>query len=219
MTCRSAVIGVSLTLGLLVGTGGSSPALADTRPLLEAPVHRAPQPDTPLAFHQPILYPTPGWAVAQLLPSPELIVGRKRTIDVRGEVDRSLSATWGLRWQMTPLLWSFGVHRRQSGWRTFIVDPIARQSGSIELSTSFEYIGGYVDRLLVRPGLRVYLPLVQRGEYLSASLGTSVYDYDGLRVGYDVGLYFLSGFFGVQLTVAPTHDPLATIATFRVRYF
>src|SRR5262249_54424209 len=109
--------------------------------------------------------------------------------------------------------------REQTRWRAVVVDPIARQSGSIELSTSFEYIFGEISALVVRPGLRVYLPIAQRGEVLSASLGTSVYRFDGFRVAYRVGGYFLSGFVGFLVPVAPAHAPLATIATFRIRYF
>jgi hypothetical protein len=185
----------------------------------ETTVRQAPLPDTSLTYHQPVLYPTLEWALFQLLPSPEVAFGRHRTIDVAGRIDSAPSPAFGLRWQLTPLLWSFGVHRSQSRWRFFIVDPFARQSGSLELSTAIEYIGGHVDRTLLRPTLRVYLPVAQKGEYLSASLGTSVYDYDGFRVAYELGAYVLSGMVGVQMTVAPTHDPLAAIATLRLRYF
>src|SRR5690606_9827742 len=163
--------------------------------------------------------PTFAWVVLQLLPSPELAFGRQRRIDATGAVDGGPSTAFGLRWQVTPLLWSFGVNRHQSRWRYVVVDPLARHSGSLELSGSVEYIGGHVDRLLARPGLRAYFPVLHKGEYLSVSMGTSVYSYDGLRVAYDVGAYLLSGFFGVQLTVAPTHDPLAAFATIRLRYF
>jgi hypothetical protein len=200
----------------------ASPSLAaadEDRP--RAPgVHHAPPPPAELVVHQPTLYPTPAWLVAQLVPSPEVVIGRQRAIGVDGSIDRSMDAAFGMRWQLTPLLWSFGVHRAQSRWRTFVVDPTARQSGSLELSGTFEYIGGWVDRLLVRPALRVYLPLVQRGDYLSMSLGTSIYAYDSVfRVAYEAGIYALGGLFGLQLTVAPTHDPLASILTLRVRYF
>jgi len=196
-------------LAVLLATAAAGPA-----------VHHAPPPPQAYTYHEPFQYPTAWWLATQLLPSPELVVGRQRSIDPFGNVDRSVRTAFGVRWQLTPLLWSFGVHRQQPRFRTLVVDPVARQSGSLELSGTFEYIGGWVDRLLVRPTLRVYLPLAHRGEYLSASLGTSVYRYDdAFRVAYEAGLYFLSGIVGVQLTFAPTHDPLATIATLRIRYF
>jgi hypothetical protein len=206
-------------LALARSAQADPPAPAPTPPATETPVRRAPLPNTDLAYERPIIYPTFAWLAFQAVPSPEIVVGRQRRIEANGEIDRGPSTAFGLRWQFTPLLWSFGVHRSQSRWRTFVVDPLARQSGSLELSGTFEYIGGFVDRLLVRPGLRIYLPLAQKGEYLSTSLGTSVYSYDGLRVAYDVGIYVLSGILGLQVTVAPTHDPLTAITTVRLRYF
>ena len=125
-----------------------------------------------------------------------------------------------MRWQPTPLVYSWGTNRRITRWRAFVVDPLARNSGSIELNTSIEYLFGHIDRFLVRPGVRATFPLLQRGEYLSASLGTSTYAYNGVpRVAYDVGMYMLFGLFGVQITVAPAHAPLSFISTFRIRYF
>jgi hypothetical protein len=198
----------------------SAPRTASAEPAAASPpVRRTPLPETSFTYHEMAPYPTFAWAALQLIPSPELAFGRHHHVNEQGIIDRATSTAFGLRWQLSPVLWSFGVHRRQPRWRFFIVDPIARQSGSVELSTSFEYIGGHIDAVLVRPGVRVYLPVLDRGEYLSVSLGTSVYRYDGLRVAYDVGAYILSGFFGVQLTIAPTHAPLAAIATLRLRAF
>lgn len=180
---------------------------------------RTPLPDVSLGYSSPERHPTLAWALLQLVPSPELAVGTQRHVDETGAVSHAPRTAFGLRWQVTPVLWSFGASRHQSRWRTFVVDPIARQSGSLELSTSFEYIGGHVDRLLARPGLRVVLPALQRGEYLSVSLGTSVYSYEGLRVAYDVGAYLLGGFVGFQVTIAPAHAPLTAIGTLCLRYF
>jgi hypothetical protein len=199
------------------------PARAETTPrALEPPpleVHHAPLPDGELGYREVMPQLTPAWFVFQLVPSPELAFGRERHIDPTGAVDKSIHTDFGLRWELTPFLWSFGVHRKQVRWRSFVVDPIARQSGSLELSTGIEYIAGDVNAVILRPGLRVYLPVAQRGEYVSVSLGTSAYRFDGLRVAYDAGVYFLSGFLGFQVTVAPTHAPLAAITTFRIRYF
>lgn len=193
---------------------GEPPPLGPT-----VPVHQVPLPNTELEYHSPASYPTPLWALLQFVPSPEIAVGVAKRIGPDNVANTAPQTAFGLRWQLTPILWSFGVNRHQSRWRAFVVDPLARHSGSIELTSSFEYIGGHVDRLLARPGLRVYLPLIQKGESLSMSLGTSTYRYDGFRVAYDVGVYILSGLIGLQVTVAPTHDPLAGIATLRLRYF
>lgn len=192
-------------------------AHADEAPPLD--VHRAPLPEDDFRAHQPSPYPTLAWLLFQLVPSPELAFGKTKEIAVNGAVDDSIRTSFGLRWQLTPFLWSFGVHRSQSRWRYFVVDPFARHSGSLELSTTFEWIGGHYDGLIARPGVRVYLPILEKGEKLSTSLGTSVYRANGLRVAYDAGLYVLNGFFGVLVTVAPNHQPIATIATLNLRYF
>lgn len=215
MTTRALVMLAALAAGLTA----TRDAAADPKTFVQD-VHRAPQPDAHLDYRNIGPHPTFEWALFQLLPSPEIAVGRQKHIEASGTVDDGPRAAFGLRWQLTPLLWSFGVHRSQTRFRSFIVDPFARHSGSIELSASFEYIGGDIDRLLVRPGVRTYLPVLSKGETLSVSLGTSVYTYDGdLRVAYDVGAYTFSGFLGLQLTAAPSHAPLAGIATLRLRYF
>ncbi len=207
----------ALTLG--AASAPTRAHAAEPSPPSSLDVHRAPRPDEGLTYHQAEHFPTFTWALLQLLPSPELAFGTHRRTDATGNVDTAPTTAFGLRWQLAPVLWSWGVHRKQSRWRYFVVDPFARQSGSIELSTAIEYIGGHVDTLFVRPGLRAYFPVLDKGENLSVSLGTSIYGMDGLRVAYDVGAYVLSGFVGLQITVAPTHAPLAAIATLRLRYF
>jgi hypothetical protein len=178
------------------------------------------QPDRGYTYASPQPFLTPGWLVLQLLPSPEVAVGRVHERNATGTTDPKTEAAFGLRWQLTPLLWSWGTNRRVSRWRSFVVDPLARHSGSLELSGAFEWFFGNVDRVIVRPGVRAYFPIAQRGEYLSVSLGTSTYAYDGkMRVAYDVGAYVLWGLFGVQVTVAPENGPLTAIGTFRIRYF
>lgn len=176
-----------------------------------------PQPDQSYSYAQPFAYPSLPWLGMQLIPSPEVAFGATEDGPIAERVNKT---AFGLRWQVTPVLWSWGTNRRVSRWRYLVVDPLARHSGSIELSGTLEYLWGHIDRFLARPGLRAYFPLLQRGEYLSASLGTSTYAYDEkMRVAYDVGVYGLAGLFGLQATVAPYHGPLSAIATFRIRYF
>lgn len=174
------------------------------------------QPDRQFVYQDPQNYPSMAWMAVQLLPSPELAIGRVR--DVSG--DLHAETAFGLRWQLSPLLWSWGTNRRVSRWRFFVVDPLARHSGSIELTGSLQYFWGHIERFVARPGIRGYFPLVERGEYLSMSLGTSTYSYDDkMRVAYDVGAYVLFGLFGIEASIAPDHGPLSAIGTFRIRYF
>lgn len=189
------------------------PARAETARIL-------PQPDESYSYESPREYPSFAWIATQLVPSPEIAVGRTHRIDAFGRSETETPVAFGLRWQVTPVLWSWGVHRRIDRWRWFVVDPLARVSGSIELDGHLEYLWGHVDRFLVRPAVRANFPLLHRGEYLSMSIGTSAYQYDGaMHVAYDVGAYVLSGVLGAQVTVAPQHNPLTTLATLRIRYF
>ncbi|MDB4941401.1 MAG: hypothetical protein JWP97_935 [Labilithrix sp.] len=160
------------------------------------------------------------WLLTQTIPSPEVGGGRVQRTGSDGLQHDSTELAFGMRWQLTPLLWSWGVNRRTPRWRSFVVDPLARNSGSIELNVNGEYFFGHIDRFLVRPGVRGTFPILQRGEYLSASFGTSAYMFDGVpHVAYDFGASVLFGVLGVQLTWAPAHAPLEYIATLRVRYF
>jgi hypothetical protein len=155
---------------------------------------------------QPNVRPTVFWLVAQLIPSPEVAAG-------------GASALFGLRWQVTPLLYSFGINRRLSPWRELVVEPLVRQAGSLELYGSPEYIA-IRDGLLLRAGVRSYFPLVEKGDYLSVSIGSSAYlfqEHGG--AAFEVGAYAMFGMVGLQLTYSPTQAPIAWITTFRIRYF
>lgn len=200
---------LALALLLVAPAAEAQPQPKDEPP---TPIPGFAEPDRSYTFEEPARYPSAGWVLTQLLPSPELAFGE----DASG----ASRTAFGMRWQLTPVLWSWGVNRRVSRWRFFVVDPLARVSGSIAFEQHFEYIGGFADRLLARPAVKATFPLWQRGEYLSFSLGTSVYRYDArAHVAHDVGLYTLFGTLGLVATVAPGHDALRTIATLRIRYF
>lgn len=154
--------------------------------------------------------PSVVWMLAQLVPSPELVQGEAVT-------------RFGLRWQVTPLLYSFGVNRRVSPWRTLIVEPLVRQGGSIELFLGPEYIPygrTALDSLLWRVGVRSYFPVLEYGDYLSVSIGTSYFAFaDRSGAAYEAGIYALFGMIGAQFTWSPTGGPATSIATLRLRYF
>lgn len=157
----------------------------------------------------PEVTPSLEWALWQLIPSPELGVGG--------------GARFGLRWQLTPLLYSFATDARLDRWRWLVAEPIVRQSGSLELFASPEYLaleGGAAARFGVRGGLRAYLGLVGRGDNLSLSLGASYFhfrDADGPAL--EAGAYVLFGALGLVLTYSPTFDAAPWITTLRLRYF
>ena len=168
-----------------------------------------PRPFPPPA--EPAAHITVLWTALQLVPSPEAVIwdGKVR---------------FGARWQVTPLLYSFGGNRRLSRWRSFVVEPIVRHAGSIEAYRSPEVLTGAVEsassRWILRGGLRSYFPLLQRGDYLSASTGGSLFTVGGKTgVGFDAGLHTFGGMLGVRAGYSPTTGLRMTTLAFELRVF
>jgi hypothetical protein len=157
----------------------------------------------------PAVAPSLEWAIWQLIPSPQLAVGD--------------GARFGLRWQLTPLLYSFATDARLNRWRWLVAEPIVRHSGSLELFASPEYLaldGGVAARFGVRGGLRSYLGLLGRGDNLSVSLGASYFHFrDADGIAFEAGAYVLFGGLGLVLTYAPSFDAAPWLVTLRLRYF
>jgi hypothetical protein len=160
---------------------------------------------------EPGIKPALLWTAAQLIPSPQWIT------------NSTDGTRFGLRWQVTPILYSFGINKRLNPWRYFIAEPFVRQSGSIELFLSPEYYNlndVYNSEWLLRGGLRAYFPLWRFGEYLSCSLGSSYYVYnENSGISYEAGIYFLYGIVGIQTTYTPSLPDTPWIFTLRIRYF
>ena len=153
---------------------------------------------------------TLAWVLTQLLPSPELAVGDD-------------GAAFGVRWQVVPMLYSFGIDRRLSPFRAFVVEPLVRTSGSLELFVAPEYL--FVDdriasRFGFRAGLRAHFPVIDKGDYLSLSLGTA-YARFGEResASYQFGAYLLFGFLGFEQSILPAFAEARFISTLNVRFF
>jgi hypothetical protein len=168
---------------------------------------RAEPGDAPLSHSDNAVTAGLMWGATQLVPSPLLVIG-----------ERHVGA--GMRWQLTPLLYSFGIAARP--FRSFIVSPIARHSGSIELHASPEWscCAAHGDSSwLLRTGLRVYLPLIEHGEILSWSIGATFYH--GAQDGFagDLGIYTLFGVLGLQVSVAPLLDRREVVTALSIRYF
>lgn len=170
---------------------------------------------TTTVFAQPVspssgAKPSWTWAAAQLVPSPQLVVQHDQL-------------AFGARWQLTPVLFSYGIHRSLEPWRFFVVEPIVRQSGSIEWFLSPEYIAvdvPWARRFGLRSGIRSYVALLERGDYLSASFGVSALWFDHkLSSAYEAGLHTLFGFVGLMVSYSPTPDARRFITTLQLRVF
>jgi hypothetical protein len=159
---------------------------------------------------EPAIRPTLLWAAAQFIPSPEMIV-------------MADGAHAGMRWQITPFLYSFGMNPRLSPLRSLVVEPVVRHSGSTELFVSPEYLAAGArteSRWMLRVGLRSYAPILHKGEYLSLSAGGSGFYFQGRGgAAYEVGAYVLAGLFGLQITVSPSGPLRSAIFTLSVRPF
>jgi hypothetical protein len=152
--------------------------------------------------------PTRVWLLTQLLPSPGVAAGAG-------------GASLDLRWQVTPVLYSFAVNHRVSPWRFGVVDPFARFGGSVELYVDPDLLFARDTEAVLRPGVRVYVPVRERGESLSASLGIADQRFGSRNaVAIEAGAYIAFGVVGVQLSYAPVPaSPAEVIATVSIRYF
>ena len=160
---------------------------------------------------EPNIYPSSLWIASQLIPSPEFIL-------LKDDGPR-----FGLGWQVTPLLFSLGINRNLNPWRFFVVEPLVRQNGSIEYFFTPEWLNvtnKFKTNWLFRTGIRAYFPLYRRGEYLSGSLATSYYNFNGDQgLSYEAGFYLFFGILGFQVTYSPEMKASPWIFTLRLRYF
>lgn len=169
----------------------------------------SPPSQDPYLAREPQVAPSLVWLVTQLVPSPEVVAG-------------SEGARFGMRWNVTPLLYSFGIHRRLSPWRVLVVEPVVRHSGSIELFASPEWVVYRGGTTLLDLGVRSTVPLLHRGEYLSASVGVAYTSFEGTGAArYEAGLYTVFGVFGLVVSASPNLAlaPVSTSVTLRLRYF
>jgi hypothetical protein len=183
------------------------PALTEITGRSRAPLQKDAAESGPLPARTVARFPGTEWFFLQLLPSPGFTAG-------------AASSGFSLRWQFTPLLYSWGVHPRISPWRVGLSEPLTRVSGSVEFPLQWE----------VRPqgsgpvwlaGLRAYLPLAEFGEGWALSLGSALRrGREGSRLENrfeaEAGVWFLFGSFGFTAAYSPG-DLLSF--HFRIRYF
>jgi len=191
----------------------SPPAPCEAPP--ERPLPAAPRADHHVAPRRatataPGTSLTVTWLVTQLIPSPEIAIGDD-------------GAAFGLRWQVVPFLYSFGIDSRLSPFRAFVVEPLVRTSGSLELFVAPEYLAiekRLSDRFGFRAGIRAHFPVVEKGDYVSVSLGTAYVRFGGREsASYQFGAYLLFGFLGFEQSILPAFDEARFIGTFNVRWF
>ncbi len=126
-----------------------------------------------------------------------------------------------LGWQVTPLLWAFRMPPAAPPLRAFVVDPLARVSGSIELVVQPLWLPLQDHHELgFAFGGHATLPLSQKGEVLAAWIGVSALSIDGqTKPLYEAGLTTLFGILGLTAAYSPGLTGGTTLIGLRVRYF
>jgi hypothetical protein len=142
------------------------------------------------------------WALIQAIPSPAFYQ------DNNNENSR---LQFGLKWNVTPVNYSFNANKMISPLQFFKVNPMRRYGGSVELFvqpewavSSFKYSD--LNRFTISPGIRMFIPMVEYGEYLSGSIGVKYTfrkdkqnEQDNIY-GIEMGTYIFFGMIGVNYT-------------------
>lgn len=140
------------------------------------------------------------WTFLQTIPSP---------VFYQDKNDEQSRLQFGLRWNVTPVNYSFNANPLVSPLSIFKVNPVRRYGGSIEIFTQPEWLMAQnefsdLNRFTLSNGIRLYIPAIESGEYLSFSVGGK-YKLRKDRSGNDVncisaeaGVYSFYGILGVQ---------------------
>lgn len=142
------------------------------------------------------------WTLIQAVPSPVFYHDGNGT-------DSRLQ--FGLRWNVSPVNYSFNANPLVSPVQFFKVNPVRRYGGSVELFVQPEWAtGAYVNsglgRFQLSAGTRFFIPAIESGEYLSFSLGGK-YKIRKDKAGnaancysLELGTYTMLGIFGLQFS-------------------
>lgn len=139
------------------------------------------------------------WTLFQTIPSPTFYQDRN---------DNDTRLQFGFRWHVTPVNYSFNANKLVSPVQFFLVNPVRRYGGSIELLFEPEWAtGGYqysdLQRFNLSAGARAFVPAIEYGEYLAFSVAGK-YNFTKNKSDQNVeyysaeaGLYTLFGIAGI----------------------
>ena len=159
------------------------------------------------------------WALFQAIPSPVFY-------EDSGGSECTVRA--GLRWQIIPVNYSFSANRFMPKVQFFIINPVRRFAGSMEMFLQPEVVLTEFDhsrlkRFWVSAGFRVIIPVLNYGELLSGSLGVKA-NFHGAQqggaenyLGLEAGLY-LYGMLGIQANLN-FHDGNRFSLGFYLKYY
>ncbi|HMS32730.1 MAG TPA: hypothetical protein PKC91_01460 [Ignavibacteria bacterium] len=106
------------------------------------------------------------WTLFQTVPSPAFFQDRN---------DSNSRLQFGFRWHISPVNFSFNANKLVSPVQFFLVNPVRRYGGSVELLIDPEWAtDGYqysdLQRFNLTTGARAFIPAIERGEYLCFSI-------------------------------------------------
>jgi hypothetical protein len=142
------------------------------------------------------------WSLVQAVPSPSFYQDNNN--------DNS-RLQFGLKWNITPVNYSFNANKMITPLQFFKVNPMRRYGGSIELFiqpewTTSAYKYSDLSRFSVSPGLRMFIPFIEYGEYLAGSISVKysvrknkLNEYKNV-FGFEFGTYILFGIVGLNYT-------------------
>lgn len=107
------------------------------------------------------------WTITQLIPSPTWLNDRN---------ENNNSLRFALRWQITPINISFSTNKYVSPVQFFVVNPMRKFTGSLEIFVQPEWATGSfsnsgLQRFGIGAGSRINIPVKNYGEHLYISLG------------------------------------------------
>ncbi|MBE0558110.1 MAG: hypothetical protein IH628_12830 [Proteobacteria bacterium] len=129
------------------------------------------------------------------------------------------NSAFGFEWELTPVLYSFGMNKQISPWYFFIVEPPGRFTGSIELNFGVQAFTRKVGSSYFGFSGTVigFIPLIERGEHLTLNLGASVYRFgDRTPVFGIVGVSTLFGILHLNIKHSPSEKIWITSLEWRV---
>jgi len=129
-------------------------------------------------------------------------------------------SNFGFEWEITPLLYSFGMNKQISSWYSFIVEPTARFVGSIELTLAGQVYTTKLGNSYFSSSGQImgFIPLSERGEHLTLNIGAGAY-----QVARETRIFKVAGIstlFGMlHLNIKHADRPTTWIGSLEFRIF
>ncbi len=142
------------------------------------------------------------WSLLQLIPSPTFF---------QDSDNDNARIQFGFKWNITPINISFNPNKYVSPVQFIMIDPVRRFTGSAEIFVQPELATASLDYsdvsvFGISTGPRIILPIYEKGESLSFSIGgkfTFRKNFSGGKnyyFGAEAGLYVFGGMLGLQYT-------------------